>query len=138
MSFVNGTGANYNGRQPNNSAYIKTFVEGNISDLWSVKNVTISATNTSIMYPVAAPNLYIPGNIYHSGSIISIPPINLTTNVLYTNTSGPISTNTNIQQTQQTQQTQQQDINSLLTLIQELQNQVIDLQTQINILNNNL
>jgi len=68
-------GANYSGKQPNNTAYIKNFVAGTPASLWktmkyddSVNNVTVSAiTPVSINYD----NLYIPGNIYLDGSVIT-------------------------------------------------------------------
>jgi len=66
---------NYNGRQPNNTAFIKTFVSGVQAPLWTTiiykdnttnlfKNVITPATKTFT-------NLYIPGNIYLDGSVIS-------------------------------------------------------------------
>jgi hypothetical protein len=71
------SGANYNGKQPNNTAYIKNYVAGTPTSLWK----TIKYTDTSQM-PVKVVNvitptsnlnkdLYIPGNLYLDGSVIS-------------------------------------------------------------------
>lgn len=69
-------GANYSGRQPNNTAYIKNFVSGVQTSLWkqitykdTVNNLNINAiTPSSSNYD----NVYIPGNLYVDG-IISNP-----------------------------------------------------------------
>jgi hypothetical protein len=71
-------GANYNGTQPNNTAYIKNFVRGPPTSLW--KTITYglninscAATPTNAITP-ASPlidNVYIPGNLYVDGSIVN-------------------------------------------------------------------
>jgi hypothetical protein len=59
------SGPNYNGRQPNNTAYIKNFVYGNPANLWKT---TKYQTESGMYEPVITtafpqyPNLYIPGN----------------------------------------------------------------------------
>ncbi len=65
-------GANYNGRQPNNTAYIKTFVSGNTSGLWKTITYADSPVVTAIT-PSSSnyDNLYIPGNLYVDGNIIT-------------------------------------------------------------------
>lgn len=65
-------GANYNGRQPNNTAYIKTFVPGSQTSLWK----TITYTSDPIVNAITPSsskidNLYIPGDLYVDGNIIS-------------------------------------------------------------------
>ena len=77
--------ANYNGRQPNNTAYIKNFVYGTPSELWKADNYTPSGSTES--YGVLVPssqqydNLYIPGNLYVDGSIINPSDIKLKDNI---------------------------------------------------------
>jgi hypothetical protein len=71
---MNQTG-NYNGRQPNNTAYVKTFVAGNPPPLWTTityKDV-INNVNKGVITPASKSydNLYIPGNIYLDGSVIT-------------------------------------------------------------------
>ena len=79
------SGANYNGRQPNNSAYIKTFVEGSLvtPNLWQNSNYL----NRNVLKPTnTSSTLYIPGDIIVGGKIIyeNTNTINTNTN---TNTS---------------------------------------------------
>jgi len=67
------SGANYNGKQPNNTAYVKNFVEGNPFDIWTLDSVN----NIEVITPTPSlTDVYIPGNLYISGEIIHIPPIN--------------------------------------------------------------
>ena len=67
--------ANYSGRQPNNTAYIKNFVPGTPTSLW--KTITYTDTTTNLKENAITPsstkndNLYIPGNLYVDGNIIS-------------------------------------------------------------------
>jgi hypothetical protein len=61
---------NYNGKQPNNTAYIKNFVYGVPISLWKAvrfPNLNIQALTPSSSY---YDNVYIPGNLYIDGSII--------------------------------------------------------------------
>ena len=70
-------GANYNGKQPNNTAYIKNYVAGTPTSLW--KTIKYTDTSQIIVKTVNAitpssntnKDLYIPGNLYLDGSIIS-------------------------------------------------------------------
>ena len=71
------SGANYNGKQPNNTAYIKNYVAGTPTSLW--KTIKYTDTSQIIVKTVNAitpssntnKDLYIPGNLYLDGSIIS-------------------------------------------------------------------
>ena len=71
MSIV----GNYNGRQPNNTAFVKTFVSGAQAPLWTT--IIYKDNTTNLFKNVITPatglfnNLYIPGNIYLDGSVIS-------------------------------------------------------------------
>lgn len=76
--------ANYNGRQPNNTAYIKTFVYGAASSLWKTMQYTNSGGTTEIVLTPLSPNInsiYIPGDLFVDGNIISPSDINLKTNI---------------------------------------------------------
>jgi hypothetical protein len=68
-------GANYSGKQPNSTAYIKNFVSGNSTSLWKAITYTDTITNVSVSaITPSAPknnNLYIPGNLYIDGNIVS-------------------------------------------------------------------
>ena len=76
--------ANYNGRQPNNTAYIKTFVYGAASSLWKTFEYTKSSGATETVLTPFSPNIksvYIKGDLFVDGSIISPSDINLKTNI---------------------------------------------------------
>jgi len=68
------SGANYNGRQPNNSAYIKTFVAGSMPDLWAQQQIQYSGGNVNVLLPSSSKDVYIPGNLYLGGEIVKITP----------------------------------------------------------------
>jgi len=61
--------ANYNGRQSNNTAYIKEFYEGTPVPLWT----TTLHSNTQVIVPASKKitSLYIPGNLYVDGLIVT-------------------------------------------------------------------
>lgn len=63
------SGANYNGRQPNNTAYIKNFIQGTPTSLW--KTITYNSINVITPSSSKIDNLYIPGDLYVDGNIIS-------------------------------------------------------------------
>lgn len=66
--------ANYNGRQPNNTAYIKNFVYGVPANLWKVIDYTKSdGTKEKVITPSSSKfeSLYIPGDLFVDGSIIN-------------------------------------------------------------------
>jgi hypothetical protein len=78
------SGQNYNGRQPNNTAYIKNFVYGTPSSLWKTMTYqTASGTYESVITPSSPqfPNLYIPGDLFVDGSIVNPSDINLKKNI---------------------------------------------------------
>ena len=67
--------ANYNGRQPNNSSYIKTFVDGTPFNVWAITPVTTTTETLNVITPVSPlKDVYIPGNLYISGEVIKYPP----------------------------------------------------------------
>ena len=78
------SGPNYNGRQPNNTAYIKNFVYGNPANLWKT---TKYQTESGMYEPVITtafpqyPNLYIPGNLFVDHNIVNPSDINLKRNI---------------------------------------------------------
>lgn len=77
--------ANYNGRQPNNTAFVKTFVQGNQVPLWTTISYRDTTTNLNkgVITPASRSydNLYIPGNIYLDGSVITPSDIYLKDNI---------------------------------------------------------
>jgi hypothetical protein len=68
-------GANYSGKQPNSSAYIKNFVSGGPVSLWKQINYTDTVNNLIInAITPSSPkydNVYIPGNLYVDGVILN-------------------------------------------------------------------
>jgi hypothetical protein len=68
------SGANYNGKQPNNTSYIKTFIEANPSLLWTNKSY-------NVIEPLNNDNVFIPGNLYVGGIIINPTDHNLKENI---------------------------------------------------------
>lgn len=86
--------ANYSGKQPNNTSYIKTFTGQSPLNLWksyTYKSTTDSSYKASVITPTSIKNLYIPGNIILDGNLITpsdetlkdniIPIKELTTNI---------------------------------------------------------
>lgn len=64
------SGANYGGRQSNQTAYIKTFVEAAPEQLWIVDNVL----GRQVLAPVSPYiDIYVQNNIYLGGNIIHLP-----------------------------------------------------------------
>ena len=69
------TGANYNGRQPNNTSYIKTYITGSIPSSSGTWNETTYSGKGSAQTNVITPtdlsrSLYIPNNINLDGKLI--------------------------------------------------------------------
>jgi hypothetical protein len=67
--------ANYSGKQSNNTAYVKNYIAGTPTSLWKPIKYTDS-TNHIIVNAITptsktSDNLYIPGNLYLDGIIIS-------------------------------------------------------------------
>ncbi len=66
--------ANYNGRQPNNTAYIKNFVYGSPTNLWKTfQYVKSDGTIASVLAPNSTnyQSLYVPGDLFVDGNIIN-------------------------------------------------------------------
>ena len=64
--------ANYNGRQPNNTSYIKTFIEAPIPQLWTINQYYYASSNIEVLTPDSnIKDVYIPGNLYVGGKIIN-------------------------------------------------------------------
>ena len=112
------SGANYGGRQPNNTAYIKTFFEGDLDDLWKQTVNINDKLKISVLTPTNAKDIYIPGNIYLGGKIIQTNPYTFQ-EVTYLETSPNLNLNLTVQELQQQ--------------VQELQNQIRELQKHIQI-----
>jgi hypothetical protein len=78
------SGANYNGKQPDNTAYIKNFVYGTPAVLWKVMTYQQSnGTKDSVIAPSSTKfeSLYIPGDLFVDGSIINPSDVNLKKNI---------------------------------------------------------
>ena len=76
--------ANYNGKQPNNTSYIKNFVNGTPSNLWKAYSyINSSGESTSVLTPTTNKydNIYIPGDLYVDGSILRQSDIHLKENI---------------------------------------------------------
>jgi hypothetical protein len=112
------SGANYGGRQANNTAYIKTFVEGSVplSDTWRPSIQIVDKQKVNALTPSNEQNIYVPNNIYFGGSIIHTG--NTLDNGNTLNNGNTLDNSYNIQVMQKQ--------------ITELQKQVLELQKQIN------
>lgn len=76
--------ANYNGRQPNNTSYVKNFIYGSTTNLWKAySHINSSGDLISVLTPTTDKhsNVYIPGDLYVDGNIISPSDINLKQNI---------------------------------------------------------
>jgi hypothetical protein len=77
--------ANYNGKQPNNTSYIKKFVTGVSGSLWKAMNYEKPDGTNDIVVTTNSPkytNVYIPGNLYVDGFFLNPPSdINLKKNI---------------------------------------------------------
>jgi len=76
--------ANYNGRQPNNTSYIKNFIEQPQINLWKVASYqTTSGSIKSVITPsfTKYDSLYIPGDLFVDGTIFNPSDINLKKNI---------------------------------------------------------
>ena len=79
--------ANYNGKQPSNTSYVKTFVEGTPFSIWVVDQTKFANNNLKVV--TLAPSLndvYIPGNLYVGGTVFQhfTPPVTLTSRTITT------------------------------------------------------
>jgi hypothetical protein len=80
--------ANYNGKQANNSAYIKNFVYGPTVNLWKVYSYVSTSTEIiNVLTPTTEKysSVYIPGNLYVDGNIINPSDIKLKDNIITIN-----------------------------------------------------
>lgn len=73
--MLNSLSANYSGRQPNNTSYVKNYIAGTPTALWKTIKYADS-TNHCIVNAITPTsntnnNLYIPGNLYLDGSLIT-------------------------------------------------------------------
>lgn len=76
--------ANYGGRQPNDTAYVKYFVPGTPSNLWTTTTYKYNGSKEQVITPSGKnyDNLYIPGNLFVDGVIVSPSDINLKENIV--------------------------------------------------------
>jgi hypothetical protein len=74
---------NYNGKQPNNSAYIKNFVYGAPISLWKLIRYTVGGKSINALTPANENynTVYIPGDLYVDGNIINPSDIYLKENI---------------------------------------------------------
>ena len=70
--------SNYNGKQPNNTSYIKNFVRGIPASLWKAINY---GSIEMVLTPTKVNSVYIPGNLFVDGSIINPSDAILKTNI---------------------------------------------------------
>lgn len=76
--------ANYGGKIPNDTAYIKQFFYGAPTNLWKTYSYTpINEASIEVITPTSGKfaNVYIPGNLYIDGSIINPSDIHLKNNI---------------------------------------------------------
>ena len=75
--------ANYNGRQPNNTSYIKNFIYGAPKSLLKIIRYTVGNVSLNALTPASVnyDNVYIPGNLYVDGNIVNPSDINLKENI---------------------------------------------------------
>jgi len=76
--------ANYNGKQPNNTSYVKNFVYGTPANVWiGYSYINTSGESISVLTPTSGnySNVYIPGDLYVDGSIVSPSDIHLKENI---------------------------------------------------------
>ena len=74
--------SNYNGKQPNNTSYIKNFVRGIPASLWKAINYQkIYGSIEMVLTPTKINSVYIPGNLFVDGSIINPSDAILKTNI---------------------------------------------------------
>ena len=124
MSGANygGIGSNYGGRQPNSTAYIKTFIEGTTppNNPWKSSIYVYDKKKVNVLTPSKEVNIYIPNNIYIGGSIIYTTPSDVTESVVDSSTPIISSSSSNIN-------TRQEQINNLQKKLDDLQKQINNL-----------
>ena len=84
MSGTTNKNANYGGRQPNDTAYVKYFQPGVPSDLWTTSSYTYKGVRQQVIVPSSYnySSVYIPGNLFVDGSIVSPSDITLKENIV--------------------------------------------------------
>jgi hypothetical protein len=77
------SGANYAGKQPNNTSYIKSFYPASLPDLWKTANynTTSHLPNVLTIASKTIQSILIPGNIYLGGSVNVYSDIQLKNNI---------------------------------------------------------
>ena len=119
---------NYGAKQPNNTAYIKTFNIGTLDDLWSPTLFLFNELKLNVLTPTVQRDIYIPGDIYIGGHNIYTPSLKSNLNQKQNN-----SNNLNNSNNYSLEAQPQTDI---FTKIQELQNQIVNIQKEIDELKN--
>jgi len=81
--MISNSSANYAGRQPNSTAYIKTFYPAGLSDLWTTTNynTTNKIPNVLTIANKTIQSILIPGNIYLGGTVYNYSDIQLKNNI---------------------------------------------------------
>ena len=84
MSGYQALNANYGGRQPNETAYIKNFNDGSNPTLWTLKKYNYKGATKLVIIPASARanSVYIPGDLFVDGSIVNPSDINLKDNIV--------------------------------------------------------
>ena len=84
MSGYQALNANYGGRQPNETAYIKNFNDGSDPSLWTLQKYNYNGTTKLVIIPASARanSVYIPGDLFVDGSIVNPSDINLKDNIV--------------------------------------------------------
>jgi hypothetical protein len=84
MSGYQALNANYGGRQPNETAYIKNFNDGSDPSLWTLQKYNYNGATKIVLLPVSARanNVYVPGDLFVDGSIVNPSDINLKENIV--------------------------------------------------------
>lgn len=84
MSTLTNTNANYGGKLANDTASIKYFIPGTQSNLWQIKNYKYNGSTEQVLKPSSKnyQNVYVPGNLFVDGSIVSPSDINLKDNIV--------------------------------------------------------
>jgi hypothetical protein len=78
------SGANYSGKQPNSTAYIKNFAYGSPPNLWKTySHINSLGEPINVLTPSSETfnNVYIPGDLYVDGAIITPTDVNLINNI---------------------------------------------------------
>uniref|UniRef100_A0A6C0I8L9 Peptidase S74 domain-containing protein n=1 Tax=viral metagenome TaxID=1070528 RepID=A0A6C0I8L9_9ZZZZ len=80
--------ANYNGRSPNNTSNIKYFIPGQNANLWVIKKYLNTNVSPNVYENVLTPsssnydNVYIPGDLFVDGSIVTPSDLILKDNIV--------------------------------------------------------